>query len=319
MQNYFWSGPRRFPIRQPGLCSCPSRSYFTSFTSINTPVPAILPSSPGLDHLYISRTISFPPFSPPFCDICLYTHTSQCHPTHGLMSIDNWPHNAEAGPSRWRDGHTKRKKRIPRTATALPVLSFLAPAFAAPYPTPTHRPFPRGETTIAVPTVREGGNTGVAYITSLTTPTSLPTQVQTVDEDVLPFVLTRADDGKWKKAENAWKLYGVVGAVCLCFGRPTLLMPDRTRRRRFVCRHVVSDRISITQRLGSTIKSNEYLPSAAYRHRICRRGAISCCHPYRVGLIWLEVDRALTPDSSYGGIKHNAKPNGERRGNGEKH
>lgn len=51
-------------------------------------------------------------------------------------------------------------------------------------------------------------DTPLVYPTSVTRPTDLPTQVVTVDENVLPYYLSQDADGKWYKVDNAWRLYG---------------------------------------------------------------------------------------------------------------
>ncbi|WVW79928.1 hypothetical protein I302_101899 [Kwoniella bestiolae CBS 10118] len=48
----------------------------------------------------------------------------------------------------------------------------------------------------------------IQYLTSVSTPSVLPTQNTYVDETVLPYLLTRHEEGHWIRAEGGWSLYG---------------------------------------------------------------------------------------------------------------
>jgi hypothetical protein len=102
----------------------------------------------------------------------------------------------------------------PRGRSGIPILSSLLPAFLLPFlpiasaappllrqagPTPTPPPV----VTQRAPPVKR-----IQYLTSVVTPTSLPTEVSAVDETSLPYVLTQLDDGTWEKVEEGWSLYG---------------------------------------------------------------------------------------------------------------
>jgi len=48
----------------------------------------------------------------------------------------------------------------------------------------------------------------LVYLTSVVAPTHLPTTTVTVDQTVLPYVLTQDSQGDWRRVNNAWSLYG---------------------------------------------------------------------------------------------------------------
>jgi hypothetical protein len=89
-------------------------------------------------------------------------------------------------------------------------LPFLAPvcAKAADTPTPTRR-YPPPRITLAPRRgEEENADSPLVYLTSFTTPTHLPTTTVTLDQTVLPYYLTKGDDGNWQRVNNAWSLYG---------------------------------------------------------------------------------------------------------------
>ncbi|WWD16714.1 hypothetical protein CI109_101145 [Kwoniella shandongensis] len=97
------------------------------------------------------------------------------------------------------------------------LLPFLPVVSAVPAPAPTsNRPsLPSSSldtspspTTLVPTNVVRLDNRGVHYLTSVVTPSVLPTAVTEVDETRLPYLLTQHPDGKWRKAEGGWFLYG---------------------------------------------------------------------------------------------------------------
>ncbi|WVF66866.1 hypothetical protein IAT40_001609 [Kwoniella sp. CBS 6097] len=96
------------------------------------------------------------------------------------------------------------------------LLPFIRTSYAAPAPTPTPAPPPtRPDRSIPLPTIshppydpRHEEYKRVQYLTSVSTPSILPTEIKYVDETVLPYLLTRHDDGTWRRADGGWSLYG---------------------------------------------------------------------------------------------------------------
>jgi hypothetical protein len=105
--------------------------------------------------------------------------------------------------------NTKSRRRPPRRPGAivyLPcLLPFLSPIWAAPPPTR-----PRRQYQIPPPEITKPPNVrrNVQYLTSVLQPTILPQTTASVDETVLPYILTQSSDGSWQKAEEGWVLYG---------------------------------------------------------------------------------------------------------------
>lgn len=115
---------------------------------------------------------------------------------------------------------THRKGRNNLIRSLLPLaLPLLPTAFAAPplhtrpshshspsaYPTaktPPSRPIPH-----ATPLPRNRRNI-VQYQTSAAPPAVLPTQLATVDETLLPYIMSRGPDGYWTRVDEGWRLYG---------------------------------------------------------------------------------------------------------------
>jgi hypothetical protein len=54
----------------------------------------------------------------------------------------------------------------------------------------------------------EYADSPLVYLTSFSTPTHLPTTTITLDQTVLPYILTKGSDGNWERVNNAWRLYG---------------------------------------------------------------------------------------------------------------
>ncbi|WVQ94475.1 hypothetical protein IAU59_001554 [Kwoniella sp. CBS 9459] len=100
------------------------------------------------------------------------------------------------------------------------LLPFIRTTHAAPAPTPTPTAAPlstRPDRSIPLPTISHSSfdpshreYKRVQYLTSVSTPSVLPTEVKYVDETKLPYLLTRHDDGTWRRVEGGWSLYGKV-------------------------------------------------------------------------------------------------------------
>ncbi|WVR04009.1 hypothetical protein IAU60_001008 [Kwoniella sp. DSM 27419] len=110
----------------------------------------------------------------------------------------------------------RRPSRSTRFAThatsLLPafLLPFIGTAVAAPAPVPPPtraRRFAKATITSAPDPAHLSIEKRVKYLTSVSTPTALPS-VAYVDETVLPYLLTQHDDGHWRRAEGGWSLYG---------------------------------------------------------------------------------------------------------------
>ncbi|KAK8861380.1 hypothetical protein IAR55_002199 [Kwoniella newhampshirensis] len=94
------------------------------------------------------------------------------------------------------------------------LLPFMPVTSAVPAPPPaSHRPNPPSPSITTSPTPTDPSlvrldSRGVHYLTSVVTPSVLPTSVTEVDETALPYLLTQHSDGKWRKADGGWFLYG---------------------------------------------------------------------------------------------------------------
>lgn len=185
--------------------------------------------------------------------------------------------------------------RTPGTKWRLSPLSFLpflSTAFAAPPPlAPTNSPRigsppPPSSPSPPTPTLQQRD---VAYITTAITPTVLPTEVKVVPETRLPYVLTRADSGRWEKVESAWSLYGRQAGVSVdrtlnnCLHTFVLTLGKDRRRSAGargdcpsgrIVRIVVCGGIHPPKGMGTAVHADELLQSPAYRHCVghSRRG-----------------------------------------------
>jgi hypothetical protein len=73
----------------------------------------------------------------------------------------------------------------------------------------------------------ENPDSPLVYLTSIVEPTHLPTTTVTVDQTVLPYVLTQDPEGNWRRVNNAWSLYGrEAGVSC---GQKARLTSDTAR------------------------------------------------------------------------------------------
>lgn len=93
----------------------------------------------------------------------------------------------------------------------LPLASAAPPIFTRPTQTSTStsattRPNPSRQTRRSTPT--RHARRDVHFITSASPPAVLPTGVVTVDETVLPYMLSQGSDGFWTRATDGWRLYG---------------------------------------------------------------------------------------------------------------
>ncbi|WWC87667.1 uncharacterized protein L201_002558 [Kwoniella dendrophila CBS 6074] len=124
----------------------------------------------------------------------------------------------------------------PYSSLLLPtfLLPFLPSTFAAPAPVPppsrTHRLTPRSNSATATaspastftsidatssvssesidPSTTFDEHRKIQYLTSVSIPSILPTDNVYVDETVLPYLLSRHDDGYWRRVEGGWSIYG---------------------------------------------------------------------------------------------------------------
>nr|XP_019012280.1 uncharacterized protein I206_03126 [Kwoniella pini CBS 10737]OCF51061.1 hypothetical protein I206_03126 [Kwoniella pini CBS 10737] len=102
---------------------------------------------------------------------------------------------------------------LPSTSAAPPpTRSRRFPRSPLPKPTPieSYSPIVPRDNVEADPTstftIKDHRN--VKYLTSVVTPSVLPTNNVYVDETVLPYLLSRHEDGSWTRAEGGWSLYG---------------------------------------------------------------------------------------------------------------
>ncbi|OCF34647.1 hypothetical protein I316_03689 [Kwoniella heveanensis BCC8398] len=141
------------------------------------------------------------------CEVCLASR----------IALNSNTHRRRRSRDRSRTGSSSS------TATAIGgLLSYLPPfllpfirtADAAPAPAPAPPPT-RPDRSIPSPTISHPSYhpshieyKRVQYLTSVSTPSILPTEAKYVDETVLPYLLTRHDDGTWRRADGGWSLYG---------------------------------------------------------------------------------------------------------------
>lgn len=95
-------------------------------------------------------------------------------------------------------------------ALAAPPVYTRPPSSALSRPTLLPRPTPKRNHLVPPPDRRE-----VQYITSAAPPTSLPTELVSVDETLLPYIVSRGPDGLYTKVNDGWKLYGRQSGVSL--------------------------------------------------------------------------------------------------------
>ncbi|WWD08822.1 hypothetical protein V865_006936 [Kwoniella europaea PYCC6329] len=99
------------------------------------------------------------------------------------------------------------------------LLPFLPTSLAAPPPSRRLRrsPSSTSSTPTSTPTATSSEveisssfneHRNIQYLTSVSTPSVLPTYNEYVDETVLPYLLTRHEEGHWTRAEGGWSLYG---------------------------------------------------------------------------------------------------------------
>lgn len=136
----------------------------------------------------------------------------------------------EDGSRRRLHGPTRTRRQIRQNqtlhlSTILPplfLLPFLGVTSAAPAvipAQPTRPQLPSIPTVVStVTTTLQPTRTfdkRIKYLTSVITPSVLPTEIHFVDETILPYLLTQHADGSWGKAEAGWFLYGRRIAVSL--------------------------------------------------------------------------------------------------------
>lgn len=125
---------------------------------------------------------------------------------------------------------SSQRRRIHRPLSTIPLVSaLLAPFIPTASAAPPHftRPTPTRYTsqTTTDPTIYASRNhpprrlakeerREVQYVTSAAPPSALPTQLQIVDETVLPYVMSQGPDGYWSKVDEGWRLYGRQSGVC---------------------------------------------------------------------------------------------------------
>ncbi|OWZ63046.1 hypothetical protein AYX14_04329 [Cryptococcus neoformans] len=129
----------------------------------------------------------------------------------------------EDGSRRRLHGPTRTRRQIRQNqtlhlSTILPplfLLPFLGATSAAPAvipAQPTRPQLPSIPTVVStVTTTLQPTRTfdkRIKYLTSVITPSVLPTEIHFVDETILPYLLTKHADGSWGKAEAGWFLYG---------------------------------------------------------------------------------------------------------------
>ncbi|WWC60086.1 uncharacterized protein I303_102650 [Kwoniella dejecticola CBS 10117] len=104
-----------------------------------------------------------------------------------------------------------RRRRFPRSPLPAPTLDESRPR---PDPRSLQAIEPREDgvevnadpTATTTTTIEE--HRKIKYLTSVSTPSVLPTANSYVDETVLPYLLSRHEDGSWTRAEGGWSLYG---------------------------------------------------------------------------------------------------------------
>lgn len=122
-----------------------------------------------------------------------------------IRSINN--HTNNPTPPTPSSSHSRcRPPRKPGAlVSSLLFLPFLVPSLSAPTRTlsvsPTSTIDPTSE-------YRGNGDSPLVYLTTVTTPTTLPSETVTVPATVLPYYLTQKTDGSWEKVDSAWSLYG---------------------------------------------------------------------------------------------------------------
>lgn len=92
------------------------------------------------------------------------------------------------------------------------LLPFLPSAFAAPPRTRQPRYNPAFTPPMQLPR-EERQRKRIKYPDAVNTPSLVPTSILIVEETSLPYVLTQGDDGRWRKDERGWLMYGRQGKV----------------------------------------------------------------------------------------------------------
>ncbi|WRT65503.1 uncharacterized protein IL334_002446 [Kwoniella shivajii] len=156
-------------------------------------------------------------------------------------SVRNRQHRQQSHKALYQDENDEHQRDLPRrskrrrsqsskssTSAFLPpifLLPFLCTISAAPAPAPpptrTRRNTPLSPSSTSAITQQTSSATSssysiasyvedrkIQYLTSVSTPSTLPTNVAYVDETVLPYLLTIHEDGYWRRAEGGWSLYG---------------------------------------------------------------------------------------------------------------
>ncbi|WWC99097.1 hypothetical protein V866_005992 [Kwoniella sp. B9012] len=124
-----------------------------------------------------------------------------------------------ASRSRQASARTTSTKTTISSFLPLFLLPFLPNSLAAPPPSRRLRrsPSPTSSTSTFMPTPTSSEadisssfneHRNIQYLTSVSTPSVLPTYNEYVDETVLPYLLTRHEEGHWTRAEGGWSLYG---------------------------------------------------------------------------------------------------------------
>jgi hypothetical protein len=111
--------------------------------------------------------------------------------------------------------HTRRKPPN-RPGTLSTPLHILILTLIPPFLPFVHAAPPLSRPTSSTPptSTTQPHHRNIKYITTVLTPTDIPTSTAHVDETELPYILTQSSDGSWQKAEGGWSMYGRQAKVC---------------------------------------------------------------------------------------------------------